>query len=101
MNLSRPIFTDKDKHFIKLERADEFVASSLGLAVDANLASLIGYSMIDYVQAARLIMIHSSAISGINSYTPSEAEIREFAQSYVADVEVDILNEFLLVAEES
>jgi len=78
------------------KQANDFVLMSQITAIDANLASLIGFGMIDFVQAARLIMLHGAAIGFTHGSVPTEQEIREFADEFLAAVEVDILNDFLL-----
>jgi len=82
---------------ITVQQANDFVLRSLVTALDANLASLIGFGMVDYVQAARLIMLQGGVIGFTPDFSPTEAEIRKFADKYLAGVEVDVLNEFLLV----
>ena len=79
-----------------IKPANDFVLMSQITAIDANLASLIGFGMIDYIQAARLIMLHGAAIGFTSGFSPTEQEMREFSDEFLAAVEVDILNEFLL-----
>jgi len=81
---------------IAVNRAEEFVTMSLVTAVDTNLAHLIGFGMIDFVQAALLIIKHSIAVGYIDLAVPTEQAIRSFAEQYVADIKIDVLNELLL-----
>ncbi|MCL2151223.1 MAG: TetR/AcrR family transcriptional regulator [Coriobacteriia bacterium] len=81
------------------EKSD-FISLSLMSAADANLASLIDMGIIDNLVATKLIVHLNGFLGFIPSYNPDESVISEFFEAYLADIEVDILNDYLLSAYE-
>ncbi|MDR0459360.1 MAG: TetR/AcrR family transcriptional regulator [Coriobacteriales bacterium] len=94
--IHQSVLLENGMQLLTIEKSDEFVTNNLITAIDASLASLIGFSMIDYVQAAQKIILISKAIGNLPIDLPTTEEIQAFADKYVAAVQVDILNEFLL-----
>ena len=88
--------TNLEKMHVVLEEADVFIARSLVTAADATLASLIDLSIIDYIIAAKQIFRQSGAAGLTQAYSPTELEISSFAEKYIADIKIDVLNDFLL-----
>jgi AcrR family transcriptional regulator len=76
---------------------DDLIATSLIVAIDVNLVSLIDLNVIDSALAADLIIRQAGAIDFIPKYQPDEAEIRQFISTYLSDLKINLLHDILLV----